>query len=93
VIPAVDPSNGERPSRGILADRRRFILLVGVLGWGIPCAVLFAIALGLRRGAMHEWYFSWSFLGTLAAGLLLFSGGGVFFGAYLWERLTRRRGE
>jgi len=75
----------------ILANRRDFILLVGVLGWGIPCGVLFAIAREIRRGAVHDWYVSWSFLGTLAVGLLLFTGGGVFFGAYLWERLARRR--
>ena len=79
------------PESGLLSNRRRFILLVGVVGWGVPCAILLAILLQLRRGAAHEWYASWSFLGTLAVGLLLFTGGGVFFGAYLWERLARRR--
>lgn len=83
--------SGSPRTPAILANRQDFILLVGVLGWGIPCAVLFAIALQLRHGAAHAWYASWSFLATLAVGLLLFMGGGVFFGAYLWERLARRR--
>ena len=84
-------TNAEPSSPGLLSNRPRFILLVGVLGWGVPCAILLAVLLQLRRGAAHEWYASWSFLGTLAVGLLLFMGGGVFFGAYLWERLARRR--
>ncbi len=88
---SVDPSGGDSCSPGLLANRRRFILLVGVLGWGIPCAILFAILLQLRRGAVHQWYLSWSFVGTLTVGLFLFTGVGVFFGAYVWERLARRR--
>ena len=75
---------------GILSSRRRFILLVGVVGWGVPCAILFAILLQLRRGATHEWYLSRSFVGVLSISLLLFTGAGVFFGAWLWERLPRR---
>jgi hypothetical protein len=84
-------TNAEPVPSSLLSNRTRFIVLVGVLGWGVPCAILLAILLQLRRGAAHAWYVSWSFLGTLAVGLLLFMGGGVFFGAYLWERLARRR--
>ena len=84
-------TNAEPSSPGLLSNRPRFILLVGVLGWGVPCAILLAVLLQLRRGAAHEWYASWSFLGTLAVGLLLFMGGGVFFGAYLWDRFARGR--
>ena len=84
-------TNAEPAPSGLLSNRRKFILVVGVLGWGVPCAILLAVLLQMRHGAAHQWYASWSFLGTLAVGLLLFMGGGVFFGAYLWERLGRRR--
>lgn len=75
---------------GILANRRRFILLFGVLGWGVPSAILFSMLLGLRKGFPPGWYLTSGFLRGLALGLILFGIGGVFFGATMWERFAKR---
>jgi hypothetical protein len=75
---------------GILANRRRFILLFGVLGWGVPSAFLFSLLFVLRKGFPPGWYLTSGFLSGLALALILFGIGGVFLGATLWERFAKR---
>ena len=58
--------------------RRRFILVRGVLGWGVLTAVLWSALmafLGMGVG----------FLGNLAVAIVLFPIGGLAFGAWAWS--------
>ena len=77
MIPAT-PRPESEPCRGLV----RFILLRGVLGWGVPTAVLFAVLMvlfGEPEGfGVH-----------LGRALMAFPPAGVFFGAWLWRRSQR----
>jgi hypothetical protein len=55
----------------------RFVLVRGVLLWGITTALLYC---GLRSLTEP----SFSFTGQLATALITFPVGGVLFGAFLW---------
>jgi hypothetical protein len=63
--------------------RGRFVLLYGVLGWGIPTAILFV----LIRCYQDGWN---SFLFHLISALVLFPLGGILVGHSMWKRLERR---
>ena len=64
--------------------RRRYILMSGVLGWGLPMA--FGVVLGeellLDRPG--------PFLGRLAISLVMFLLGGFWFGRKMWADNERR---
>ncbi len=63
--------------------RKRYILRVGVLGWGVPVAILFSLVQGFQLG--------WDgFLFHLIPALVLFPIGGIFFGMIMW-RMARRK--
>ena len=63
--------------------RRRFILRTGVLGWGVPAALVFT-AIGWTFGAPGP------LLGRLAIALVLFPLTGIWFGARMWVESERR---
>jgi hypothetical protein len=65
------------------ADMFRFIVVRGVLGWGVPTALIFLLLQYLlHRGAdlQHGLY-------TVVA----FASGGIPFGAFLWRMKGQRR--
>jgi hypothetical protein len=61
------------------AGRKRFIVLWGVLGWGVCSALLFSVWI-IR--SEHESF--WSGVGTAAVSLIVFPLGGIFFGYMTW---------
>lgn len=84
------PEQIERLDRTLAKGRKRFILLTGVLRWGMPTFVLFT---------MWQWHddFGWhlppaskAWLSILL-GLLLWSAAGCFFGALTWKQLVATR--
>ncbi|HEX4415546.1 MAG TPA: hypothetical protein VH107_18080 [Lacipirellulaceae bacterium] len=63
--------------------RKQFILRYGVLGWGVPVAIGFALSTSYGQG--------WSeLLITLIIALILFPLGGILFGRFLWFWLERK---
>jgi hypothetical protein len=64
--------------------RNQYVLRFGVLGWGIPTAILFSLIQGYR--------FGWDgFLFQLIPALILFPIGGIFFGRIMWWALENKR--
>jgi hypothetical protein len=63
--------------------RKRFVLFYGVLGWGIPTAILFA----LIQSYLDGWD---QFPYHLTQALLIFPLGGVVWGRVMWKFLERR---
>ena len=61
--------------------RRRFVLRYGVLGWGVPTAILFALIQAFIYG--HE------FLPQLLSALVLFPISGIFLGYFMWKRMEQ----
>lgn len=89
--PAVlTPEQIERLDRTLAKGRKRYILLVGVLGWGMSTFALTTI---------WQWHdnFGWHFPPGQKAclfilfRLLLWSAGGYFFGALMWRQLLETR--
>ena len=63
--------------------RAQFVVRYGVLGWGIPTGILFAVISGFIDG--------WDqFLPQLIKGLLLFPLIGVLCGRIWWRQLERK---
>lgn len=72
----------ERRARMIARGRGSFTLRYGVLGWGVPTAILFALYQGFTIG--------WgSFPYWLGLSLVIFPIGGWFWGAMMWRFLIR----
>jgi hypothetical protein len=69
----------QRWERVRAAGRKRFIVLWGVLAWGIPGALLFSILI-IRQE--HQGFASG--VGTIAASLITFPLGGILFGYSMW---------
>lgn len=61
------------------AGRDRFVMRCGVLGWGVPTAILYSLAGLLWERGLGE------FALRLAISLLLFPLGGYFWGAIMWR--------
>ena len=67
--------------------RRRYILMNGVLGWGVPMAVTLTIFKKFLFEAPGP------FLGRLSLTLVAYSIGGVWFGKKMWADSERRYAE
>jgi hypothetical protein len=66
--------------------RSRFVLLYGVLGWGVPTAILFSLLRGYERG--------WAeFPVNLVLSLIMFPLAGIVWGRWMWKFLERRHGK
>ena len=66
-------------------SRSQYVLRFGVLGWGIPTAILFALIQSYRLG-------SDGFLFQLIPALIIFPLSGILFGRLMWwlmERLAK----
>jgi hypothetical protein len=76
-----DPKQLERLRRLRARGPAPFILRRGVLGWGVPTAVLFS--------ALMSWWEGEPFLGILPGALVTFGAGGVLFGWLIWRGVCR----
>jgi hypothetical protein len=76
-------ANPQRAARLISQGRRRFVLIYGVLGWGVPVAIGMALDEATKTGLP-------GFLRQLAIGLVLFPLGGILFGRLLWRFMVRK---
>jgi hypothetical protein len=78
-------ANPERAARLIRQGRSRFVLLYGVIGWGVPVAIGVAVNEAFSTGMP-------GFLRQLAIGLVVFPLGGILFGRWLWRRMVQMHG-
>jgi hypothetical protein len=63
--------------------RTQYVLRYGVLGWGIPTAIVFSLIQGYRSG--------WDgFLVQLILALIIFPLGGILFGRIMWRLLEKK---
>jgi len=62
----------------------KFVLLCGVLGWGVPTAVLLA----LIEAYSEDWA---GFLAKLGIALVVFPLGGILWGRMMWWMMQRQR--
>ena len=80
----ISPVNAVEPAPLTNLTRKQYILRIGVLGWGVPVAILFSIIQGFEYG--------WDeFLPRLIPALILFPIGGIFFGMFMWWTLQRKQ--
>jgi hypothetical protein len=78
-------SNSDSEKRAKLSKlgRTQYVLRFGVLGWGVPTAILFSLVQGYR--------FGWDgFLFQLIPALILFPIGGILFGRLMWRALENK---
>ena len=78
-------SDLEKPAKFSNLSRSQYVLRFGVLGWGIPTAILFALIQSYRLGPD-------GFLFQLIPALIIFPLGGILFGRLMWwlmERLAK----
>jgi len=76
-------SDTEKWARFSQLGRTRYVLRHGVLGWGVPAAILFSL--------IQAYQFGWDgFLFQLVAALILFAIGGIFYGRCMWEILENK---
>jgi len=68
-----------------MMSKGSFILKCGVLGWGIPCGLLFPLVM-TSIGSGESGYLTW-----LMISLPLFMAGGYPFGLVLWRRMQAQR--
>ena len=74
--------SSERCTRARRLGRKKFVWLYGVLGWGVPTAVLFSLLRAYAEG--------WETLPVmLAISLAVFPLGGIVFGRVMWRVVGR----
>ena len=74
--------NLERLERQISKGKFHFVLLWGVIGWGIPVAIVAKLGIHI--------FGSRSFLDGLISWLIMFSVAGIFYGIWLWSYQNKR---
>lgn len=62
--------------------RRHFIVWSGVIGWGVPTALLFSVG-------MAWWLADRTFLDVAPLAIVVFPIGGYFWGAVMWSWFER----
>lgn len=72
----------DRLAKTIAMGRTRYILLFGVLGWGLLTAALFTVWIYFRMGPLN--------LVKLVLPFILFPIGGYFWGAFMWSTMKKR---
>ena len=77
-------SNAEKWDKFSKLGYNRFVLFIGVLGWGLPTSILFTLIQTFEEG--------WDgFLVRLIISAILFPIGGIAFGHFMWKWLERKR--
>lgn len=75
--------NSDKWAKFSKLGRTQYVLRYGVLGWGIPTGILFAVFSGFMDG--------WDqFLPKLIEGLILFPITGILCGRIWWRQLERK---
>jgi hypothetical protein len=83
--------NHEEWERIRAAGQRRFLLRYGVIGRGLPMALLCALAIEISLGnPLPDALWSASFLGRLALAFVFFGLGGAFTTLMTWRLYERR---
>jgi len=82
--PSRESQKVERLRKIVAGGPWRFILLRGVIGWGLLTAVLFAFVMPLVDES------SQTFFDRLPLALVIFPSGGVLWGAMMWYYFKRR---
>ena len=72
----MDSQKKEKLERTVQKGMARFVLVSGMLGWGIPTAILFSI-IQHSTGTPQT-------ISTVALSLVLFPIGGLLWGAAMW---------
>ena len=75
-------SDSDKPAKVSKLTRSQYVLRFGVLGWGIPTAILFALIQSYRLG-------SDGFLFQLIPALIIFPLGGILFGRIMWWMMEK----
>ena len=76
-------SDSEKCAKLSKLSRTQYVLCFGILGWGVPTAILFALIQGFR--------FGWDrVLSELIPAIIIFPLAGVFFGLCMWKMLGNR---
>ena len=71
-------SDSEKCDKQLKLGRTQYVLCFGVLGWGIPVAILFSLIQGYRLG--------WDeFVSGLIPALIIFPLAGIPFGLCMWK--------
>jgi hypothetical protein len=79
----MSPSDSEKWAKFSKLGRAGFVWRYGILGWGIPTAILFV----LLQGYLDGWD---GLLFKLIPALVLFPLGGIVWGRFMWAFLERR---
>ena len=79
-------SDSERWANFTKLGRTQYVLRYGVLGWGVPTAILFSL--------IESYRFGWEgFLSQIVPALIIFPIGGIFFGRCMWRFLEHKHGK
>jgi hypothetical protein len=76
----------EKWAKTTALGRSRFVWLYGVLGWGVPTAILFSLIQAIQLG-WDEFFFQ------LIPALVLFPLGGILWGRLMWKFMESRYGK
>ena len=77
-----NPEELERLRRLRDGGHLRYVLLHGVVGWGVCTAVLFSLIMSLWEKE--------PFLKVLSGAVVAFGAGGILFGETMWRAICRR---
>jgi hypothetical protein len=71
--------------------KRRFVVLHGVLGWGVPVAVVWSIWMQLwDNGFSLDGFLSARFFSQMVVAFMVFPAAGILFGHWMWWFNERR---
>lgn len=77
------PFNSNKWERMRAKGRKKYIIYNGVVGWGIPTAILYSILTTLWETQTIE--LNNEFFETLIISIILFPLGGIGFGIWTWH--------
>ncbi|QWU15322.1 hypothetical protein SAMN04487895_10814 [Paenibacillus sophorae] len=67
--------------------KKNFIIYKGILGWGIPTAILFTLFMSFMEN--YSLIFDKSFVEFFIIAIILFPAGGIVFGLWVWNWTER----
>jgi len=68
--------------------KSRYIFLYGIIGWGVPTAILYTILTSLFE--IRTLTFNQEILKTFLISIILFPIGGIFFGLWTWSWIVKK---
>lgn len=89
----LDEKQLRKRERLIAMGKKKFVWRQGVLGWGVPTAVLYNVLMYLwDYGMTTDELASEAFWTRASMSLILFPLGGVLFGWLMWKSLAKTDG-